>query len=118
REKAGGAEINILRGGLGWERFGNTGGGIWIGQVCHGSRGVAGQRIEKQVGCSEERSLSIELQIVFAFEYVVEHAEPAADAGLAVSKHVPGEADARRPIVLIGEIRALGRAGIAGKIEA
>src|SRR5262249_60200418 len=46
---------------------------------------------------------------------IVEHAAAAAKAGLAVAEHVPGEAGARGPVVVVAERAVLGHARIAAE---
>ncbi len=76
------------------------------------------QSVEIKAGLVVERRRSIELQIVLTLEDVVENSEPAANRGLGIAKDVPCETQARRPIVLVGEVCALGRSGIARKDQA
>ncbi len=67
------------------------------------------------VGKSEKRRLPVKLQIVFALQHVIEHAESAANAGFGVAEDVISEAEARAEIRLIREVRPSRRAGIAGE---
>src|SRR5207245_796922 len=69
----------------------------------------------RNVRKAEEGSLPVELQVIFALEDVVEDAEAAANGGLAAAAGVIGEAEARGPVVLVGEVRTLGSAAIAGE---
>src|SRR5271169_5814360 len=64
---------------------------------------------------AHERGLAVELKIIFAFQDVIENADAAAQAGLAVSGWVPGKTEARCKIFLVGEVRSGRGTGIAGK---
>src|SRR5258705_4498973 len=72
-------------------------------------------RIKEQAGGSKERRLPIELQVVFAFQDVIEDTEAAANAGFGVAKWVPGKSNARSPVVFIRKVRTPWRSRIPWK---
>src|SRR5437868_2192946 len=57
-----------------------------------------------QIGKPEEWRLTVELQIVFSFENVVEDSEAASDAHLSAGSWRPCKAETRCPIVLVGKV--------------
>src|SRR5262249_12136176 len=112
RQEAGSVEVNVLGRSFGWKRIGRTRG---CERVCHeaGGEGAGSSHtaiVEYRAGEAKEGRLSVELQVVFALEHVVENARTSTDAGAAVATWVPGKSYARSPVVLVGEVRALGRA--------
>src|SRR5208337_5168998 len=73
------------------------------------------RQIEVEVSIAEKGRLAIELQIGFALQDVVEHAEAAADTGLARTARVPGKAQARPEVLRVGIISSARRARVAGE---
>src|SRR5580704_1237355 len=125
-DAAGGAE-RLRRGKAGGrvgrdrrEPVGSSGivGAEGVGKITGGARLRAGQRIEIEAGLGVERRGSIELKIVFALKNVIEDSDATANRGLRVAEDVPCPAEARRPIVLVGEVRSLWRSGVARKDQA
>src|ERR1700675_3535178 len=68
-------------------------------------------------GDAKEWRVPVELEIIFGLQDVVKNPKAAAQAGLAVSRWIPGETEARRPIVFVGKIHAMRCALVAGKHE-
>ena len=58
------------------------------------------------------------MEIVLTLENVVEDAEASTNSGLGVAENIPCETEARRPIVLVGKVCALGRTRVARKNDA
>src|ERR1700674_5343145 len=104
RQKARGSKIKIRCGQLRGKRIWSPRGAKRIveilddGILCRRNSG------ERDASVAEKGRLPVELQIVFALQHVVENTETASDAGLAVALWIPREAEARSPIVLVGEI--------------
>src|SRR5271170_6039671 len=73
------------------------------------------RRVEEESCRAHKRRRAVELQIIFAFQDVVENTHAATDAGLAASGWVPGKAESRREIFLVGEVSPGRSAGIARK---
>src|ERR1019366_6613215 len=73
---------------------------------------------EVQVGVAKERRLAVELQIVFALQDVVKHAEAGTDRRLTAPRRVIREAETRGPIVLNREVRSSRGALVAREQEA
>src|ERR1700733_549782 len=71
--------------------------------------------VEEETRLRIKRDLAVELQVIFALQDVIKKSEAAADAGLAASGGVPGKAEAGRKVLLIGEVHAGWRPGIAGE---
>src|SRR5262249_24247529 len=64
---------------------------------------------------AKEGRLSIELQVVLAFQDVIEDAKAAAHAHLAVGEGVPGEAKAWSKVILVGEVGAFRSSRVTGE---
>src|SRR4051794_12023016 len=86
--KTGRSEINVFRGRLGWERIDRARSSERILQSAWCDAGGGGDVRE-----AEEGRLTIELQIVFALQDVIENTESAAQAGLRIPKNVIGKAE-------------------------
>src|SRR5215813_1157952 len=116
RQESCGAEVNSRRRRLRGKGIGR--------RVCRGCERI-GEKwkrrirdaggIKEQAGAAKERRLPVELQVVLAFQDVIENTEAAADAGFGIAKRIPGKSDARRPVILIRKVRALWRSRISRK---
>ena len=63
--------------------------------------------IEITIDFAVERRRTVELEIVFAFQYVVEEADASANADLAIAPRIPCKPESWCEVVFVREIRAL-----------
>ena len=101
-QKSGCIEIKIGRWRVRWERIGDIGRNWDRTDRLNRGKDHSLKRGEVQPHTREERRLAVELQIIFAFENVIKHSEPAANAGLGVAARIPRETKARSPVRAIG----------------
>src|ERR1035437_5506930 len=80
--------------------------------------GAIGGRCRAKIlghGLAIKRGSAVELQVVFAFQDVIEQADPSPDARLALARRVPRESESWRAIVFVGKIHPARSPRISGK---
>src|SRR5205807_3715626 len=76
-----------------------------------------GTVVEERICEPEKGRLSVELQIIFAFQHIIEEPYSSTEAGFSRACRVPCKPDPGRPVVLIAEVGTLGSSRIAGEYQ-
>src|SRR5580698_4221818 len=90
---------------------------IWLLEVTYRPALRRANAVEVETRLGIKRDLAVELQVIFAFQDVVENSEAAADAGLAFPCRIPGKAEAGREVLLVREVHTGWSSGITEKLR-